>query len=152
MNKPNTVQRPDTVTFLWVYCAISILVGLLSLAGGITMAALANYRDRDEPEDYIVGGLLAIGGLAVALSHAVPLILKRDETSWRVNHGFLIGYMIVWALVFPPAIICPILFISRWRRQDVKEYFGVLIIPEREQRRQARRDDAWDDAWDRPRD
>src|SRR5262249_30281569 len=144
--------RPVAIAFLWVYCSICIQIGLMFVVSGVMMPVLGKISfGWNNPEaNYIGGGLLVILCLTFFLSHSVPFSLKRNEASWRIIRGFLIGHMVLWALTFAPVAFCLIPLLGLWVSHEVKEYYGVPIPSECQPRRRARHDDAWEDAWDRP--
>jgi hypothetical protein len=157
MSDPAPARRPTPVALLWTYCAAMIMLGLIVLAVAVVMMVHPELFDMDEPEDYFtLGGVVAFAGLAIMLFHTVPMFLKRDDTAWRVIHGFLIAYIVIWGLtVFSwPVMLFPALLLGAWRRPTVKAYYNVVVENVRggyNMRRPADWDDGWDEEWDKPR-
>jgi hypothetical protein len=148
------MNRPRAVTLFWMYCSAMVLLGLYTLLLGIHVIVRGSESDYPQSEDrYIGGGIVALIGFAVALFHAVPPILTRNDTSWRVIYGFLIAYMVLCGLTIWPLIMFPVLLFRAWQRPIVKEYYGVVAETQLDHYRRRRRDwdDGWDDEWDRPR-
>jgi hypothetical protein len=154
MSETIPAKRPVLIRLFWVYCGITILAGTCALFGGIVLIGVADVVDwDDEPEVfYVIGGILAIVSAIAIVLHAIPLFLKRKDSSWKIIHGLLIALAVFWGLFFTPFILFPVLLISWWGSKNVKEYFGVAIEPEFAPRgRRANWDDGWDEKWDRPR-
>src|SRR5262245_16875607 len=151
-------KRPIVVATLYTYCAMVIVLGLIALGVGVVMMAFADLFDMDEPEGWMIGGgiTIFISG-AIAVIHAVPFFLKRNDTSWRFIFGLLIAYIVVWGLTLftMPLLAIPALLLSAWIKPKVKDYYGVVAPQQREyygeRRRGADWNDGWDEAWDRPR-
>src|SRR5262245_50243344 len=101
------VKRPIVVAFLYAYCVVAILLGLIVLAGGVALMDLANSLDSDDQLATIVSGVVIFGGVALAVIHAVPLFLKRSDTSWRIVLGFLLSYIVIWGCFFAPFLVFP---------------------------------------------
>src|SRR5262245_6837259 len=151
-------RRPTVVALLYAYCAVVILLALIALGAGAVMMAFADDFDAYDSESFLIGGgVVAFLGGALGVIHAVPLFLRRSDSSWRVIFGFLIAYIILWGMTFYllPLLAIPALLLSRWIQPYVTDYYGVITARPREYYGQRRRgadwDDGWDTAWDRPR-
>lgn len=74
----------------------------------------------------IGGGVVILMGGLLAVIHAVPLFLKRSDRSWRVILGFLITYLVIWALYLGPFLVFPAVLIALWLRQNARDYYGFI--------------------------
>src|SRR5262249_52937338 len=119
--------RPLAVTLLWVCCAFMIFAGVLAVGFGILMFATPELFDGGDDEvNAVFGGIIAAIGLAIGIFHIVPLVLKRQPSSWKFINTFLIVDLIVLAVTTTFLIIFPLPVLALWSRDDVKRYYGIL--------------------------
>src|SRR5207244_4259713 len=100
MSAPPPAKRPMTVVLFWVYCAMTIMVALLAIFGGVMVMAYGEqFNPSEEVETwYVLGGLAAAFGIVGIVLHLIPAFCPRSRAGWSIIQGLLIAYVVFWSV------------------------------------------------------